>query len=66
MKLRCAATGELPGHWTDGHKLSSAMQTDGSSCGAFVLLVSSRSNEYYFVEKQSITVSVCNVFVDSV
>ena len=38
MDLRSEATGELAGHWMEDRQLQSARQTDGVSCGAFVLL----------------------------
>lgn len=38
MKLRATKTGDLDGQWKSGPWLS-AKQTDGSQCGAYVLLV---------------------------
>ena len=45
MRLRSKKCGELEGHWSKGN-LTSQKQSDGNSCGAFVLLVG--TNMYYF------------------
>ena len=39
MELREKETGEVLGTWTHDGQLMSAKQMDGSSCGAFVMLV---------------------------